>query len=335
MATSLTLFTPNDNNPTEKPSLDDEAKPAMDLVKSNKGRKPTGKGPNQKKQPGRGMGVEKLERLRIQERWKKITETSAATTTTHFATDPNIGTSNVPVLHGLTNYGVPMMINGGSTGGLWGWGDTAGLMMQRVVGNGGFCGGLNGQVLLGAPANVQVACGAAAVVEASKELSSMPKLQHCKPDRCDVCFKKKRCNGENVSFNGGRLNQFGQVLPPKATDFPEWNLENSQNINEEMKGFSARAARSAFAHGGYMKNTNETVDVVAIHRKGNSMGTGSVLMEYEFFPEKSSSSSSRSSTSSKEWKLAASEASVGVMGDEASHHANASNCVDLSLKLSY
>ena len=183
MATSLTLSTPNTNNPTEK-ALEDEAKPAMEFVKSNKGRKPTGKGPYQKKQPQRGMGVEKLERLRIQERWKKMTEITA-TSTTQFPTDP-IGTSNVPVLHGVGNYGVPMMINGGS-GGLWSWGDTAGLVMQRVVGNGGF-GGLNGQCLVGAPGNVQVACGVG-VMEASKELSSIPKLQHCKPDRCDVCFK--------------------------------------------------------------------------------------------------------------------------------------------------
>ncbi|XP_022753959.1 protein SPOROCYTELESS [Durio zibethinus] len=320
MATSLAVLIPDTNNPTTK-ALEDEAKPAMEFVKSNKGRKQTGKGPHQKKQPQRGMGVEKLERLRIQERWKKMTETTA-TTTTQFPTDP-IGTSNVPVLHGVANYGVPMMINGGS-GGLWGWDDTAGLVMQRVVGNGGF-GGLNSQVLVGVPGDVQVACGAG-VVEDSKELSSMPKLQHCKPDRCDVCFKKMRCNGDNVRFNGG-FNQFGQVLPKKGAGFLGWNLENDQNINEEMNAFSARAARSASAYAGHMNNINETVDVVAIHRKGNSIGTGSVLMEYEFFPGKSNRN-----TSTKERKLPA-EASAAV-GGEASY-ANASNCVDLSLKLSY
>ncbi|XVF04064.1 hypothetical protein REPUB_Repub05bG0049000 [Reevesia pubescens] len=327
MATSLTLSTPNTNNSTAKAAMEDnEAKPAIEIVKSNKGRKPSGKGPNQKKQPQRGMGVEKLERLRIQERWKKITETTAATatTTTQFPTHP-MGTSNVPVVHGVTNYGVPMMINGGN-GGLWGWGGdrTAGFVMQRVAGNGGF-GGLNGQVFLGSsvPDNVQVG----GFVEASKELSSMPKLQqHCKPDRCDVCFKKKHCNGENVRFNGG-FNQFGQVFPIKGADYLGWNLENNQNISEDqMNGFNARAARSASAYTGHM-NINETVDVVAIHRKGNSIGTGSVLMEYEFFPGKSSRN-----TSSKEWELPA-EASVAV-GDEASY-ANASNSVDLSLKLSY
>ncbi|XP_021288713.1 protein SPOROCYTELESS [Herrania umbratica] len=323
MATSLTLLTPNANNPTAK-ALEDEARPAVEFVKSNKGRKPTGKGPYQKKQPQRGMGVAQLERLRLQEKWKKMTEattTTITTPTTQLPSDP-IGTATVPVLHAVANYGVPMMINGGN-GGLLGWGDTAGLVMQRVVGNGGF-GGLNGQVLVGAPGSVQVACGAG-VVEASKELSSMPKLQHCKPDRCDVCFKKKRCNGDNVRFNGG-FNQFGQILPSKGDHFLGWNQDNNQNINEEINGFSARAARSAAAYAGQM-NINETVEVVAIHRKGSSTGTGSVLMEYEFFPGKSSRS-----TSSKEWELPA-EASVAV-GGEASY-ANASNCVDLSLKLSY
>lgn len=55
----------------------------------------------------------------------------------------------------------------------------------------------------------------------------------------------------------------------------------------------------------------------AFHRKGI------FPIEHEFFPVKSSNSS-------KEWNA---EGSVGV-GGEASH-ANASNCVDLSLKLSY
>lgn len=181
MATSLTLLTPNTDNPTTKP-MEDEAKPAMEFVKSNKGRKPSGKGPYQKKQPQRGMGVAQLERLR------KMSETRTSTTINQFGCEA-MGASNVPVLHGVANYGVPpMMINGGS-GGLWGWGaETDGLMMQRVVGNGGF-GGFNSQVLVGNPGNVQVGCAAAGVVEASKELSSMPKFQHCKPEHCDLCFK--------------------------------------------------------------------------------------------------------------------------------------------------
>lgn len=209
MATSFTLLAPNHSYQTEKTSFDiDEATPAMEFVKRNKqGRKPTGKGgPIQKKKqtPQRGMGVEKLERLRIQDRWKKMTEITTPTTssttksTTQFPND-TIGTGNAPLLHGLANYGVPMMISGGSTCGLWGWGDhhtaAAGLMMQRVVGNGGFGGGFKGthQLLVGAPSNVQFSCAAAAgvgFVEASKELSSMPTVQqYSKPDRCDVCFK--------------------------------------------------------------------------------------------------------------------------------------------------
>ncbi|MBA0848504.1 hypothetical protein Goshw_003144 [Gossypium schwendimanii] len=325
MATSLTLLTPNTDNPTTKP-MEDEAKPAMEFVKSNKGRKPSGKGPYQKKQPQRGMGVAQLERLR------KMSETRTTTTINQFGCEA-VGASNVPVLHGVANYGVPpMMINGGS-GGLWGWGaDTDGLIMQRVVGNGGF-GGFNSQVLVGNPGNVQVGCAAASVVEASKELSSMPKFQHCKPEHCDLCFKKKRCNMENGKFNGGLFNQFGQAFPNKGTDFHGWNLENNQNTNEEMmKGFSARAARSAYAYAatGQM-NINETVDVVAIHRKGNSFGTGSYVMEYEFFPGKNGRN-----TASKEWEFPEEASSSAItVGGEASYANNAPNCVDLSLKLSY
>ncbi|XP_039054416.1 protein SPOROCYTELESS-like [Hibiscus syriacus] len=218
-----------------------------------------------------------------------------------------------------------MVINGGSGGGLWGSGsETDGLMMQRVVGNGGF-GGFNGQVFVGNPGNWQVGCG---VVEASKEISSMPKFQHCKPDRCDCCFKKKRCSGET----GGIFNQFGQIFPRKDADFHGRNLENNQNyINEEMNGFSARAARSAYAYaaatGGQMNNINETVDVLAIHKKGNSVGTGNYVTEYEFFPDKNGRN-----TAFKEWELPQDDSLS--LGGEASH-ANASNCVELSLKLSY
>ncbi|XP_039026689.1 protein SPOROCYTELESS [Hibiscus syriacus] len=317
MATSLTLSSPNTDNPTTKP-MGDEAKPAMEFVKSNKGKKPNGKAPCPKKQPQRGMGVAQLERLR------KMNETRTTTGITQFPCETRGAAGNVPVLHGIVRYGVPMVINGGS-GGLWGSGsETDGLMMQRVVGNGGF-GGFNGQVLVGNPGNLQVGCG---VVEASKELSSMPKFQHCKPDRCDSCFKKKRCNGET----GGILNQYGQIFPRKEVDFHGRNLENNQNYtNEEMNGFSARAARSAYTYaaatGGQMNNINESVDLLAIHKKGNSVGTGSYVMEYEFFPEKNGRN-----TAFKEWELPK-EASLSL-GGEASH-ANASNCVDLSLKLSY
>ncbi|GMJ05187.1 NOZZLE, SPOROCYTELESS [Hibiscus trionum] len=318
MATSLTLSTPHTDIPTTKP-IEDEAKPAMEFVKSsNKGRKPNGKAPHPKKQPQRGMGVAQLEHLR------KMSETRTPTTITHFPCGTigggaGGGGGNIPVLHGVANYGVPMVINGGN-GGFWGWGgETDGLMMQRVVGNGGF-GGFNGQVLVGNPGNLQVG-----VVEASKELSSMPKFQHCNPDPCDSsCFKKKRCNGV--------LNKFVQIFPREEVDFHGWNLENNQNYtNEEMNGFSARAARSAYAYtattGGQMKNTNDTVDVLAIHKKGNSVGTGSYVMEYEFFPGKNGRN-----TASKEWEL--SQQGSFSLGAEASH-ANASNCVDLSLKLSY
>ncbi|OMP04615.1 hypothetical protein COLO4_09500 [Corchorus olitorius] len=202
---------------------------------------------------------------------------------------------------GVANYGAvnPMMINGGN-GALWGWScstdSTAGLLIPRVnVGNGGF-GGFNGG------------------------------------------FQKMRYKGENVNFDGG-FKKFGQVLPIKGSiDVHGFNLEKNQNIKEEMNnGFTptpkaARTAAAAAYAGQNQININETVEVSAIHRKGNTMGTGSVVMEYEFFPGKSSRS-----TSSKEWERLPAQTSVAVLGDdhEASYYANPSNGVDLSLKLSY
>ncbi|KAE8703219.1 Met-10+ like family protein isoform 1 [Hibiscus syriacus] len=348
MATSLTLSTPKTDNPTTRP-IEGEAKPAMEFAKSsNKGRKPNGKAPYPKKQPQRGMGVAQLEHLR------KMSETRTTTTVTQFPCETIGGAGNIPVLHGVANYGVPMVINDGN-GGFWGWGgETDGLMMQRVVGNGGF-GGFNGQLLVGNPGNLQVG-----IVDASKELSSIPKFQHFCVFGFSVCFlrkherkkgrlfwavfychltgsllymlQKKRCNVETETgkFNGGILNQFGQIFPRKEVDFHGWNLENNQNhTNGEMNGFSSRAARSAYAYAatGQMNNTSKTVDVLAIHKKVNSAGTGSYVMEYEFFPGKNGRN-----TASNEWELPQ-EGSFSF-GDEASH-ANASNCVDLSLKLSY
>ena len=57
----------SNNNKTEGVGVGGGAK--------TRGRKPSKtKGPNNKKQPQRGLGVEQLERLRLQERWKKMTE---------------------------------------------------------------------------------------------------------------------------------------------------------------------------------------------------------------------------------------------------------------------
>ncbi|OMO80466.1 Plant transcription factor NOZZLE [Corchorus capsularis] len=305
MATPFTLLSPNTNNPASRSLEDDEAaKAGMEFVKSSKGKKASGKGQKQKKPPQRGMGVAQLERLRIQERWKKMTGT-----TVQFPPDPvkvKGKTSNiVPVLQGVgvANYAAavnPMMINGGN-GGLWGWGcstdSTAGLVnIPRVnVGNGGF-GGFNGG------------------------------------------FQKMRYKGENVNFDGG-FNKFGQVLPIKgSTEYVHgFNLENNQNIiKEEMNnnGFTptpkvVRTAAAAYA-GQNQIDINEAVEVSVIHRKGNTMGNGSVVMEYELFPGKSSRS-----TSSKEWERLPAQASVAVGDDHEASYVNPSNGVDLSLKLSY
>ncbi|GMH05674.1 hypothetical protein Nepgr_007514 [Nepenthes gracilis] len=76
MATQLLLGSTND--PTAQKSVlitGGESKPEPAMPRARKSGKQQN-GPAQKKQPQRGMGVAQLERLRLQERWKKMTEIS-------------------------------------------------------------------------------------------------------------------------------------------------------------------------------------------------------------------------------------------------------------------
>nr|XP_023929272.1 uncharacterized protein LOC112040621 [Quercus suber] len=268
-----------------------------------RGRKPS-KGPTQKKQPQRGLGVEKLERLRIQERWKKMTEFPSLP-------DPQ------PPLHCQTHvsgsvpvqYRAPAppssVVNGscacGAGNGGAGFGGTFGMLMSNQV-------VLNPYAGIGVP-------DPRVFVETSRELSSMPKLQSV-PHNCDLCLKKKRFNGGNIGFDGGR-DQNSEISPISGSGFHGSNLENIPNFTSNF---------------GATRNLDQGVEVVAIHRKGNSMG-GSVFMEYEFFPGKSGRG-----TSSKGLELPR-EVSVAV-GGEPSYPTTTAYCatsssVDLSLKLSY
>ncbi|GKV42553.1 hypothetical protein SLEP1_g49941 [Rubroshorea leprosula] len=170
----------------------------------SRGRKPSNGATTQKKPPQRGMGVEKLERLRIQERWKKMTEAATAPQldqsgaasygamypTVHLA-EPS---ESVPNLLGAASCGVPT-INVGVPVGLWGW-DMGMKKVQKRTWNGGFNGfGVDhgsDQVLgmVDYPENRAKAEDFGSVLETSKELSSMPNLQECVPEyRCEFCFK--------------------------------------------------------------------------------------------------------------------------------------------------
>ncbi|KAG7957431.1 hypothetical protein I3843_11G174100 [Carya illinoinensis] len=302
-----------------------------------RGRK-SSRGPSQKKQPQRGLGVAQLERLRLQERCKKIAEIPQVQSFNHLDPQRQYKTpilpctdqvGSVPVQFGAPLHCAPTPVVNGC----------GGLVVQRV-GNGGGFGGLYyggssgmGAVVMGDQVGMDAYGGigdpdprvfVGTVFETSKELSSMPKM-HYGPQHCDVCFKIKYFNGRNIGFNGGREN-YSEISPliNSSHDFMESNLENIPNLTGETCNFGGTApSRSC-------RNLDDQgVEVVAVHRKGNSRG-GSVLMEYEFFPGKNGRG-----TSSK----ALEEASVAVDG-EASYltsaaYSSTSNSVDLSLKLSY
>uniref|UniRef100_A0A9I9DG90 Uncharacterized protein n=1 Tax=Cucumis melo TaxID=3656 RepID=A0A9I9DG90_CUCME len=100
--------------------------------KPRAGRKPGPKNPNQKKPPQRGLGVAQLERLRLQENWKTVTEISPPTFLLH-NTLPNFPLhfppAPPPILH-------TDCIAAGA-GAVLGF-DHHGFVVQRIGNNGGF-----------------------------------------------------------------------------------------------------------------------------------------------------------------------------------------------------
>ncbi|KAI3497052.1 hypothetical protein L1887_39433 [Cichorium endivia] len=134
------------------------------------------------KQPQRGMGVEQLERLRLQERWKKMTEVpsqhpfalpsfnSSVAFTTSCSTVPSTG---VQFRHVQASAPPPAMLFHGI--GIHG----ANLFSSDHVVDPSLIGSSN----LGFR------------FENSKELSSIPNYVKCASDGCGVCHKKKRIHG--------------------------------------------------------------------------------------------------------------------------------------------
>ncbi|PSS16224.1 Protein SPOROCYTELESS like [Actinidia chinensis var. chinensis] len=223
-----------------------------------------------KKQPQRGMGVAQLERLRLQERWKKMTE---------------IG--NIPPqplsLHNPYSLSPPSYQNPVSTT-QFGHGLNPVLFQNGRVG-GVFPGQFQADPYgIGAP-NPSVRVGN--VGEPSSELPSIPNLEGFS-DHYVVYHKKKRVDGKNLGCNG-------------------------------MRG---KPADLSPIHGCGFQGFNQELEVLAVHRKGIS----GVVMEYEFFPE-----TRGRGTCSNDLELGLSEASVTTT----SSGFDASNSVDLSLKLSY
>ncbi|KAK3199296.1 hypothetical protein Dsin_022711 [Dipteronia sinensis] len=344
------------NNPMSyNIALDHETRPDRDLGFKEKARKANKRGSSssstQKKKPQRGMGVAQLERLRLQEGFKKMTQMPPPPPPPPPPSNLNLQTQfhhyqyysnnhhhhhhhfplpepipSVPVMYAAGHYGVPSAASAvGYGGGFMMMGLEQGLVYQKH-GNGG-----SGHFSMD-PYRVVVG-GNLSGVETSQELSSIPKLQlqqqQCVvvPERCDCCSKKKRFNGDNRigSFDGGKdkyADQFSQLVN-NGYDHHQipgvLKQENNFNGGLIKSSFGARAARSAL-YAGHL-NINEGLEVVAVHRNGKSSMGKNVVMEYEFFPAGKGSSGGRSrSTSSKELGLSTeAESSVAVGGGEASY----------------
>uniref|UniRef100_A0A0R0GVC1 Uncharacterized protein n=1 Tax=Glycine max TaxID=3847 RepID=A0A0R0GVC1_SOYBN len=318
----------------------------------SRSRRSNGKGP--KKPPQRGLGVAQLERLRLQESWKKMSEGSSSgggvlqvplpTLHDHYHQQQQLfqchpphppvfaASGGVPVRHGAPSPPTPnlgfqyfqypqqqqVMINGSNNstiGGGW-------MLPNRVDSFGSVS-----PLLVGTP------------LETSKELSSIPNL-HSQHECFDFCLKKTRFNEYNEKGSSNARRERALEIGPNGNghDFLGFMPQSSAPsfVGETRDFYNKLVYHDAAAASAYTcstPNLDECVEVVAVHRRGNS-GCGRVFMEYEFFPGKDGSG-----TTSKELELP-SIGSVSVGGGEASsitvaaYGDSASNYVDLSLRLS-
>ncbi|CAL0326593.1 unnamed protein product [Lupinus luteus] len=352
MATSLLLKALSDQNSNHGDDQNMKMKPLCEDTKghevvrsSGRGRKTQGKGP--KKQPQRGLGVEQLERLRMQESLMKMNETcSGFPVIPNFpdhhhppmfpsftsVQDPFNGStsSTVPVKYGAPNHahGVfqcsPQQVLNGNSIGVWN---------QGVVGaSSGICGvgfvvpnQLNraSSYGFGAPTLSPKLVGSP--LETSKELSSMPNLHFSEPQCFDVCLNKKsRFNEVSVKGSYARRDMTFEIWP--NCNSPEFlgliPQAAAPNLVEETSNFYNKYDRNDVASA---TNIDESVEIVAVHRKGNSR----VFMEYEFFPGKYDLG-----TTSKVLELATNIGAAEASPITAAPYGDSASNIDLSLKLS-
>ncbi|KAI3702915.1 hypothetical protein L6452_28669 [Arctium lappa] len=198
------------------------------------------------KQPQRGMGVEQLERLRLQERWKKMTELPSL----HPLPLPNSFSSSVAF---PTSSSCNTVANGG---GVHFRPATAPPgMLLTGIGNG--CGMLHGSNLflpdqVADPSVIGSGHGGFRF-ENSKELASIPNYIKCASDGCGICHKKKRINGGS---NACLVNTFR-------------NFCGNNTVGEMIDAGKTRRC------------SGQVTEVMSVHRNG-----GGSLTEYEFFPGK-------------------------------------------------
>ncbi|KAI3457527.1 hypothetical protein Pfo_014190 [Paulownia fortunei] len=337
MATVLMAATDHQStNPSLPLPQDHDHQP---IRRSSGRRKPKGcdsSAGQKKKQPQRGMGVEKLERLRLQERWKKMTEINT-TNNQGFSipaasfSDPVLTNASVPVqLSKLGGFGAPNVGQMGLNH------NQSYLGFHGQTGVGGFASDQLQTDLFGIGCKSNSGFLGKNVTGISKELSSNPNVVKCYSEHCNACHKKKKVNGENLGSGRVRSDMYMQMCNVGDCGFLGLNIGDNQNVmNQENRGLGTKAPlvpQVGYAVG----NGKQGVEVVAVHRKKGSSSSegGSVLMEYEFFP--SGKGCCRSDSHNDElvmMKL--------VGGSETSSSSSsmagfdAPNCIDLSLKLSY
>ncbi|CAL0310126.1 unnamed protein product [Lupinus luteus] len=341
MATSLLFKALSDQNSNHDNDQNLKMKPLCAETKGHevgrinsrgkKGNNSNGKGP--KKQPQRGLGVEKLERLRMQESLMKMNETCSGLV-------PVMPTfTSVPVRYVAPNHvqGVfqcpPKKVLNENSIGLWGKGGPI-IGNNRSEGVDGTSSGICGVGFvvpnqLNRVSSYGYGVPLLSPLETSKELSSMPNV-HFEPQSFHVCLNKKsRFNEINVKGSHARRDMTFEICPNfNSPDFlglvPQ---SEASNVVVETNDFYNKVAMHDASSAYATSNVDESVEIIAIHRKGNSR----VFMEYEFLKGKDSIS-----TTSKELELATNidvaEASSIIAvpyGDSASSY------VDLSLKLSH
>ncbi|XP_010268911.1 PREDICTED: uncharacterized protein LOC104605726 [Nelumbo nucifera] len=301
-------------------------------------------GPPQKKTPQRGLGVAQLERLRLQERWKKMTEMDPLLC--HNLQDQVHFPFSFPLVNHQTGIAVPLsglapanyaavssQSNGQST-------SQSLIHKPHSIANSGFSGVPAvsvGGLRLPTYYSDQFQADRSRIdgqkvrfqnghpLETGKELSSIQtQRMHGLSDQ-SAMWDKKRFNGENLGHGEGP-GRYSWAMPTNGNDFLALNLGWNRDLGF---GMGARHSGSNVVH--------EEVEVVAIHRKGKSVA-GDVIMEYDFFPcvamdrnNGGSSSTSQTEASSSSEASAVVTATAGAVG-EASR--SAANFLDLSLKLS-
>ncbi|KAL5731137.1 hypothetical protein ACHQM5_003895 [Ranunculus cassubicifolius] len=270
----------------------------------------------------RGVGVAQLERLRLQERWKFMTEMDPVTPPSSILQHPLQFQSPVPYFDPKTRP-LPVSLNRGG-GRLFSdpshvhyEGDDfngGGFSFYRYS-NGGFGSDSVRSLSVGSNGGFEMKHGGEepqrfqtlnqVVEQPAKELSSI-QMTHCLSEKCGFCFKKKRQTPEMIGFK--QMNGFDSL---------GLSLGSPRSFDGNVKTFGL--------------NTEEVVEVKAVHRKKNAVRGESVFMEYEFFPSSSTSSNSCSGSGSNK-DSSVSEGMGGGSGS-VSPTTPTAHFLDLSLKL--